>query len=151
MKIKRGPTFLACLCVLGAALACLIPITKSEVCSLLSSAAAKGDLRMVKICLLVCDANMQDEESIPPLCIAAGAGHLEIVKLLVQHGADVNGSGPKPLVSACNNRHYEVAKFLLEHGADSNAEACYGNGTPLQSAEFDPEMSALLVSYGAKQ
>lgn len=151
MKIKRGLTFLAWLCVLGAALACLIPIAKSEGCSLLSRAAARGDLRMVKICLLVCDANAPERESIPPLCAAAGTGHLEIVKLLVQHGADINGSGPKPLVSACSHRHYEVAKFLLEYGADSNAEASYGNGTPLQSAEFNPEMIALLVSYGAKQ
>jgi ankyrin repeat protein len=151
MKIKRGLIYLAWLCVLGAALFCLIPIAKSEVSSLLSNAAGRGDLRMVKICLLVYDATMPEKESIPPLCIAAGAGHLGIVKLLVQHGAVVNGSGPKPLVSACSSSHYEVAKFLLEHGADSNAEACYGNGTPLQSAEFNPEMIALLVSYGAKQ
>ncbi|MCX6849808.1 MAG: ankyrin repeat domain-containing protein [Verrucomicrobia bacterium] len=152
MKIKRGLKLLAWLCVVGAAVSCLILLAKSGADSLLKDAASRGDARVAQICLLVCNAKLPDPEYIPPLCTAARAGHLEIVKLLVQHGADVNGSGgPKPLVSACYGGHHEVAKFLLQQGADANAEACYGNGTPLQSAEFNPEMIALLVSYCAKQ
>ena len=52
-----------------------------------------------------------------------GQGHLEIVKLLLEKGAEVDpkveNSGMKPLASACGAGHFEIAKLLIEKGADA--------------------------------
>lgn len=52
-------------------------------------------------------------------------GHIDIVKLLIEHGADVNASSrtnQNALVEATLNGHYEVIKYLIEHGADVKAK-----------------------------
>jgi ankyrin repeat protein len=56
--------------------------------------------------------------------LAAGEGHLEIVKLLLEHGADVNAKTAyeTALHLAAEKGHLEIVKFLLEHGADVNAK-----------------------------
>ncbi len=58
----------------------------------------------------------------------------EIVKLLLDHGADVNAqekpSGMTALMNSVLKGQYEVAKILLEKGADADAKAADG-GTAL--------------------
>ena len=54
--------------------------------------------------------------------IAAISGHLDMVKLLVAHGARINAFNARcitPLVYAIDHGHVEVVEFLLEHGADT--------------------------------
>jgi hypothetical protein len=51
-------------------------------------------------------------------------GHLDVVRRLVEYGADVNDTAPdgtSALVMAIANGHYEVASYLLDHAADPNA------------------------------
>jgi serine/threonine-protein phosphatase 6 regulatory ankyrin repeat subunit B len=51
------------------------------------------------------------------------SGHTEIVKHLVEHGADVNICSDKndnPLYLASENGHTEIVKNLVEHSADVN-------------------------------
>jgi len=63
-------------------------------------------------------------------------GSLEIVKLFIEKGCDVNhrDSGICPLHLAASNKDIEVAKYLISKGADINSVA--GSGyTPLQLAE----------------
>jgi ankyrin repeat protein len=68
-----------------------------------------------------------------PLCVAAEKGHLDVVRLLVQYGVDINNSSAEitpwgtapagrntynPLAAAASAGQLEVARLLLDHGAD---------------------------------
>ena len=67
-------------------------------------------------------ANVEDrgiKGDCTPLMEAATAGHTDIVKLLIEHNADVNAqssSGNTPLMYACGGGHAPVVKvsFTLE-------------------------------------
>ncbi len=60
-----------------------------------------------------------------PLVQAARLGHLEMVKLFLEHGADVNAKTPHeeqrefatPLGYAVKRKDYEMANLLLDHGS----------------------------------
>lgn len=57
-----------------------------------------------------------------PLRIACYRGHLEIVRTLISHGADIhapNAAGRSgPLRSAVRGKHLHIVELLLEHGAE---------------------------------
>jgi ankyrin repeat protein len=59
------------------------------------------------------------------LMSAARTGNADIVRLLIEHGADVNVKGETygetALVWAADQNHAEAAKVLIAHGADVNA------------------------------
>lgn len=94
----------------------------------ISVAAAVGDQERVEE-LLRKDpglARRRDSARISPLSYAAREGHLHIVRLLLEHGADPNtpeDAAPdgRALFEACCANHLEVAQLLLEHGANPNA------------------------------
>jgi ankyrin repeat protein len=59
-----------------------------------------------------------------PLLFAARVGDVESLRLLVEHGADVNevgADGSSPLIVATLRGHVPAAIFLLSKGADANA------------------------------
>merc|ERR1712001_782468 len=63
-------------------------------------------------------------------------GHLEIVKLLLEQGIDINskgGHGYTMLHFAVEDFNFEIVKFLLDNGANVNAKTGKHN-TPLHSA-----------------
>jgi ankyrin repeat protein len=71
-----------------------------------------------------------------PLMYAAREGRLDVARLLLEAGADVNAvdvNGIGPLLLAISNNHIEVARFLLDAGADFRTVDWYGR-TPLWAA-----------------
>jgi ankyrin repeat protein len=60
-----------------------------------------------------------------PLHAASYRGHVDSVRLLLDHGANVNARSEEkmrsPLLSAYYGSHLEVMRLLLERGADANA------------------------------
>lgn len=112
--------------------------TTEEGESLLSLACQAGYYELAQV-LLAMRANVEDrgmKGDCTPLMEAASTGHVEIVRLLISHGADVNAqssSGNTPLMYACAGGHEDVVLVLLEAGA--NVEDHNENGhTPLMEA-----------------
>jgi ankyrin repeat protein len=62
------------------------------------------------------------------LSTATELGNLELVKDLVEHGADIHENENGPLKLAIWNGHLEVVKYLVEHGADIHAGIGATNG-----------------------
>ena len=52
------------------------------------------------------------------LLLATEEGHLEVVKFLVENGANIHADNYGALRVASQNGHLEVVKFLVERGAD---------------------------------
>jgi len=93
-----------------------------------------------------------------PLSNAAAAGRMDIVEVLLDHGADPNlpeeqiAPRGKALYSAVYHGHYEIAKLLLERGAFPNPPVESSGDALWVSQEWRPDkrMEQLLLSYGAR-
>jgi ankyrin repeat protein len=111
------------------------------------------------------DETWFDIEGATPFLRAAVAGDLAAMKLLVEHGANLNlttKGNDSPLMVAAgvgwaaywtSNAPYsrlDAVKFCLDHGADLNAKDAKGYNA-LDGAAFrgDNEMVKYLVSHGA--
>ena len=76
---------------------------------------------------------MSDEQGFASLFIASQNGHLDVVRLLLQKGADkdkANNNGTTPLLFASLNGHLEIVLLLLQKGADKD-KANHNGMTPL--------------------
>jgi ankyrin repeat protein len=98
-------------------------------------------------------ANFEDTSHFRPISAAARRNDLEMVKLLLDHGA--NPSLPEEgaplgqaLWIAVYQQQPEMAKLLLERGANPNT-APESSGSTLFQARNDLELTRLLLEYGA--
>jgi uncharacterized protein len=120
-------------------------------------AAAVGSLARIKELV---EKNPTSAKSVSPdgfpvVALAAVFGHLDAVRYLAEHGADLdapasNGSGYNALTGAVASGHTEIVKWLLENGANPNYR--YGSGySPLltSAANGHLEILKLLLSHGA--
>ena len=122
--------------------------------SSIAMAAQDASLNVLKE-LIKYDAHVRDSNAI---VLAAENGRSDVIKLLLEHGADIDEIGVKdltdprtkkrmgtPLHKAIGNRHIETIKLLLKHGAD--VERCdYQGRTSLQWAKelgFNEEVTLL--------
>ncbi len=76
-----------------------------------------------------------------PLFVASFNGHIEIVKILLEHGADINkintsegGDEVTPLIAAVQCGHVEIVKILLDQGAYIDKPEVEHEFTPLVAA-----------------
>jgi ankyrin repeat protein/tetratricopeptide (TPR) repeat protein len=89
----------------------------------LHKAVEKGDPDKIKT-LLKKDGELMDsgdEKNRTPLAVAAARGHKELVRFLVNNGANVNAkdiNGCTPLMRAKQKGHVEIVNMLLAKGAD---------------------------------
>ena len=123
--------------------------------SALYDAAEAGDLKRVQVLV----EQRADKEKTggsfgyTPLIIASYNGHLDVVRYLVEQGADIEKAvdyGDTPLIWASAEGPLEVVRYLLEQGADVNKTNDSGS-TSLHMAAYhgNLEMAKLLMVYGA--
>jgi ankyrin repeat protein len=91
---------------------------------------------------------------VTPLHQAAERANTDMVKLLLDHGAAVDGHdgyGNTPLFWAVWDNHTEVVKLLLDSGADANAKNSAGTSLVSKASEDgNNEIVALLTQHGGE-
>jgi ankyrin repeat protein len=99
------------------------------------------------------DVHQVDEVTeMTPLALAAESGQEEIVRTLLDAGADPNvGGATSPLEAAVVEGHVAIVQALIEAGADVN-QAVEDGFTPLMTAATtgDVELVELLLDAGAR-
>lgn len=93
----------------------------------------------------------RSKHQVTPLWCAAVANKLEVVRALVEHGAEINSpsdTDSTPVRSACYMTNVSVIKYLVHNGADIHKPNCNG-GTCLINAVQDAELCKFLISQGA--
>ncbi len=89
-----------------------------------------------------------------PIIAAAENGHLDIVKMLVEAGADIDAqntyNSQTALFKAVLNRHRKVVDYLLDKGADPMTSEHFGlNILMLAIKQNDFNLVRHLIRYGA--
>src|SRR5262245_30908102 len=114
----------------------------SDNAKLITKAAKKGDAATVRT-LIEKDPTLvaaRDKDGSTPLHCAAWHGHVDVAKILLDAGADVNDHnqndhwGTTPLHAAAHGDQKAVAALLIEHGADIHAKNPSGR-TPLDETK----------------
>jgi Ankyrin repeats (many copies)/Ankyrin repeats (3 copies) len=80
-----------------------------------------------------------------PLHAASCNGHVDVARLLLDHGADANSSsgGVFPLRRAYDGGHPEVMRLLLDHGAGMDVQDGNAFGTLLHDASWDGQVEVV--------
>ncbi|MFC1563373.1 ankyrin repeat domain-containing protein [candidate division KSB1 bacterium] len=127
------------------------PVTAQDI----HEAAKNGELQVVKD-LIENDPKIidsPDKSGYTPLIRAAIEGHLEIVRYLVEKGANIEAKERyqmTPLFWAINRKHSDIAEYLIGKGADIEARNIY-RSIPLVAASENnlTEVVELLIEKGA--
>ena len=98
--------------------------------------------------------NAKDSEGDSPLFIAAWNGHGEMIKTLLDKGAEVNAQGGyhgNALQAASARGHEQVVKILLDKGVEVNAQGgYYGNALYAASSGGHEQVVKILLDKGVE-
>lgn len=134
--------------------------SRSRLCgsSILELAVSSGNAELVSA-LLLAGANPNSFQSPNDIPLVAAIrsrkpARTEVVRLLIQHGADVNAPGvldASALHAAVAESSAELVELLLKNGADINIHLDADECTPLFCAALweKEEMVKLLLAHGA--
>ncbi len=125
----------------------------------LGMASSDGLLEIVKtVADLGIDVDQPESPTLPSTALlrAAEAGHLDVVKWLVEHGAQINIDCTnlpvdiRPLTGAALGGHLDVVKYLVEMGAD--VDTAVGGMNALMYAEMynKADVASYLRSLGSR-
>ena len=104
--------------------------------------------------LLIPSASVGKISQTPPLYYAASFGLTEVVRYVLDAGADIEAHGGRggatPINIASFRGHYDVVKLLLDRGADPHAVDRYTQWSAIQWAGFNnhKEVFKLLTNSG---
>jgi len=136
--------------------------TYEDGCSPLFVAAHLGRISFVNFLLEECCADIEQRgtyevaedrsrHQVTPLWCAAVADKLEVVSILLRHGAEVNAlsdTQSTPVRSACYMTNIDVVRCLIENGADIHRPNING-GTCLINSVQSVELCRFLIEQGA--
>lgn len=160
--MKRHLLIAACIVALFASFGCRkkVQIPERPISELVDDfyqAAKNGDVATVKAMLdrypELADARENSMFELTALHGAAYKGEVEVARLLISRGADVNArasDGNTPLVEAATHNRLDMVKLLLDSGADVNAANDRGD-IPLHwaAARGNQEVVRLMILKGA--
>jgi ankyrin repeat protein len=96
------------------------------------------------------DVNQLNPHAETPLMMAAMLGQVRMAEQLIARGADVNKTGWTPLHYAATGGHVEMIRLLLEHHAYIDAESPNGSTPLMMAAYYgNPAVTQLLLEEGA--
>lgn len=121
----------------------------------LLSAVMSGDVESVKKYIASgADVNYVGESKQSSLAVAALYGHIRVVNVLIEHGADtdlpIGGYKETPLILASGEGRIKTIKALLSAGADINIKSADGRTALIEAAgNGHTEVVNILLRAGA--
>jgi ankyrin repeat protein len=118
-----------------------------------AESAIDGNLRRMQLLHLSGASVNPRDNSAKPLLLAAGEGKLEIVRYLLDEGADVDARDPlggTALIEAAYFGHIDVVKDLLLRGADINLISEHGTALDVAVTRSNAAAADLLKHRGGK-
>jgi len=116
-------------------------------------------MAMVRLLLdAALDINEESTDSPTALMEAAAAGHIDVLKLLISRGADVNAMTDSffeqpAIFKAAEGGHFEAVRLLLEAGSDLDAHMTFP-GPTIRHALFKLEhkgVTRVLLEFGVNR
>ena len=125
-------------------------------------AAEDGDFKKIKS-IIDKEVNIKslietkDKENNTALILASKFGYIEVVKILIENGADINAKdngGTTALMNASTEDdyiNYEICKLLIENGANVNDKDLQGANALIYASTFgNYETVKLLIENGVE-